>query len=64
MQPVIHTAFEPKAGTWQYIVACPTTREAAIIDPVLDTEPTVFTMTSRSANSLLCIMRDNDYTVA
>ncbi|CAI7656358.1 unnamed protein product [Penicillium pancosmium] len=63
MQPIIHTSFEPKTGTWQYIVACPTTREAAIIDPVLDYEPAVFTITSRSADALLCIIRENDYTV-
>ncbi|KAJ5975566.1 hypothetical protein N7481_009273 [Penicillium waksmanii] len=63
MEPVIHTLFEPKTSTWQYIVACPTTREAAINDPGLDYEPTVFTITSRSADALLCIIRENEYTV-
>lgn len=63
MQPIIHPSFEPKTGTWQYIVACPNTREAAIIDPVLDYEPSVFTITSCSADALLNIVSENDYTV-
>lgn len=63
MQPVIHTVFERKTGTRQNIVACPETKEAAIIDPVLDYESSVFTITSRSADGLLNIVRKNNYTV-
>ncbi|KAJ5082236.1 hypothetical protein N7532_011279 [Penicillium argentinense] len=63
MQPIIHTLFESKSGTWQYVVACPNTKEAAIIDPVLDYEPAVFTITSRTADSIINLIVENDYTV-
>lgn len=33
---MIHEALKPKIGTWQYIVADPSTKAAVIIDSVLD----------------------------
>lgn len=63
MEPIVHTVFEPKTGTWQYIVACPTTKEAAIIDPVLNFEPTTFTVSSEAADALLEFVRTNNYKV-
>src|SRR4051812_37093408 len=38
-EPSIHNVFEPKTGTWQFIVADPATSKAVIIDPVLDYDP-------------------------
>lgn len=63
MEPIVHTVYEPKTGTWQYIVACPNTKEAAIIDPVLDFEPTAFKASTESADALLDIVRENNYKV-
>lgn len=62
-QPIVHSVFDPKTCSWQYVVACPNTKEAAIIDPVLDFEPTMFTVSTRSADSLLEIVRKQGYTV-
>lgn len=63
MKLLINTLFEPKVSTWQYIVACSKTKEAAIIDPVLDYEPAVFTIASCLADALLSIVLENDYII-
>lgn len=44
-------------------MACPNTKGAAIIDPVLDYEPPTFTLNTPSADSLLEILREKGYTV-
>lgn len=62
-QPIIHTVFEVKTGTWQYIVADPETKNAVIIDSVLDFDPSTTTITTASADNLLTIVEENSYTV-
>ena len=62
-QPIVHSVFDPKTCSWQYVVACPKTKDAVIIDPVLDFEPTIFTITTQSADALLDIVRRNGYTI-
>lgn len=62
-QPIIHSVYEPTTGTWQYIVACPTTKHAAVIDPVLDLDPASHTITTTSADSLLDLLAREAYTV-
>ncbi|KAL5365150.1 beta-lactamase-like protein [Aspergillus floccosus] len=62
-QPIVHSVYEPNTGTWQYIVACPATNRAAIIDPVLDFDPGTFTITTTSADSLLDLLARKGYTV-
>lgn len=63
MQPIIHTVHDSRTGTWQYIVACPNTRDAAIIDPVLDFDTPSFTISTESADSLLNLASSNGYTI-
>lgn len=63
MEPVIHTIFEKQTGTWQYIVACPNTRQAVIIDPVLNLSLTEFKITTTSADELLAVAAANNYTI-
>ncbi|KAJ5757705.1 uncharacterized protein N7511_006399 [Penicillium nucicola] len=63
IQPTVHPVFEPTTCSWQYIVACPETKEAAIIDPVLNFEPTLFTITSQAADALIDCILKNGYTV-
>lgn len=63
MEPIIHTLYEPKTGTWQYIVACPKTKEAAIIDPVLNFEPAAFKVSTESADALLEIAKKEEYKI-
>lgn len=51
--PEIYTFFEPVTATWQYIVADPTTREAVIIDSVLDFDPAASRLSTKPADVLL-----------
>lgn len=62
-QPVIHSIFEDRTGTWQYVVADPTTLSAVIIDPVLNFDPTTRIITSESADLLLSLVKDHGYEV-
>ncbi|CAP67348.1 uncharacterized protein PODANS_1_23510 [Podospora anserina S mat+] len=61
--PIVHPIFEPVTGTWQYIIADPSTLAAAIIDPVLDFEPARNTISTATADSLLDIVVHNNYKV-
>ncbi|XWW95531.1 hypothetical protein V2A60_003492 [Cordyceps javanica] len=61
--PVIHHIFEKVTGTWQYIVADATTAVAAIIDPVLDLDPSTRKLGTESADELLSIVQKNGYKV-
>lgn len=63
MEPSIHPVFEYKTGTWQYIVACPRSRQAVIIDPVLNLDLAELEITTTSADELLAIVTANNYTV-
>lgn len=62
-EPQTHTVFEPVTGTWQYIVADPDTKEAIIIDSVLDYDKDNGVIGTGSADSLLKLVSDHDYTV-
>lgn len=61
--PTIHTCFEPRTGTWQYVVADPSTKSAVIIDSVLDFDPSTSTISTEAADSLLSLVKENGYTV-
>jgi glyoxylase-like metal-dependent hydrolase (beta-lactamase superfamily II) len=63
MEPIVHPIFENQTGTWQYIVACPNTRQAVIIDPVLNLNLTEFKIETTSADELLAVAEANNYTV-
>lgn len=62
-EPTIHNVFEPKTGTWQFIVADPATSKAVIIDPVLDYDPCTQTITTTSADALLALVKEKGYTI-
>jgi len=62
-EPTIHTIFEPKTGTWQYIVADPATKVGIIIDPVLDFDPSKNAISTETADGLLAVVRENGYTI-
>lgn len=63
-EPTIHSAFESKTGTWQYVVADPSTMTAVIIDPVLDYNPATQVVTTQTADSLLSLVKEKGYKVA
>ncbi|RDW81250.1 MBL fold metallo-hydrolase [Aspergillus mulundensis] len=62
-KPAIHSIYEPKTGTWQYIVADPSTSAAAIIDPVLDYDPATHEISTNTADALLTLIKKEGYTV-
>lgn len=61
--PVLHTVYEPTTGTWQYIVADPSTKQAAIIDSVLDFDPAKNEISTQSADDLLAVVKSEGYVV-
>lgn len=61
-EPQVKTCYKAKSGTWQYIVADPSTNEAAIIDPVLDFDATINRIIIESADELLELVR-HSYTI-
>jgi glyoxylase-like metal-dependent hydrolase (beta-lactamase superfamily II) len=52
----VHDVFEEQTGTWQYVVADPTTMTAVITDPVLNYCPTTQTVSTEAADSLLSLI--------
>ncbi|KAL4739865.1 beta-lactamase-like protein [Aspergillus similis] len=63
-EPTIHSVFESKTSTWQYIVADPSTGTAAIIDAVLDYDPATQVISTSSADALLSLIRKEGYNVS
>lgn len=63
LHPTIHTIFEGKTSTWQYIIACPNTKEAVIIDPVLDFDLATLTISTSSADRLLQIVKEHGFKI-
>ncbi|KAJ7703207.1 Metallo-hydrolase/oxidoreductase [Mycena rosella] len=51
--PTVHSFFEENTSTWQYVVLDPATREAALIDTVLDYDPSSGTISTTSADRIL-----------
>ncbi|KAK3990409.1 putative beta-lactamase hydrolase-like protein [Cladorrhinum sp. PSN332] len=63
-EPAIHPVYEHKTGTFQYLVADPSTKTAAIIDPVLDYDKCSQTITTTTADALLSLIREKGYTIS
>ncbi len=62
-QPIIRAFFDEPTNTVSYIVADPATREAAVIDPVLDYDPNSGEVDIRSVNALLRVAKEQGYTI-
>jgi len=60
-EPAIHSLFEDKTGTWQYVVADPSSKKAVIIDPVLDYDAPTQTISSLTADDLLARVAEGGY---
>jgi glyoxylase-like metal-dependent hydrolase (beta-lactamase superfamily II) len=62
--PDIRGFFDEHTNTISYLVGDPQTREAAIIDPVLDYSPNSGSVDVRSVDAVLAAAKDAGYTVA
>lgn len=62
-EPTVHELFEPRTGSWQYVVADPTSSSAVIIDPVLNYDDAKSVISTESADQLVKIMTDNGYKI-
>lgn len=63
LEPLIHHHFDPSTSTFTYLVACPSTLHAIIIDSVLDFDPATSRITTTTADSLLSLIRAQKYTI-
>ncbi|KAK1778516.1 beta-lactamase-like protein [Copromyces sp. CBS 386.78] len=63
LEPTIHPIFDPQTSTFTYLVACPTTLHAIIIDSVLDFDPSTSHISTSTADSLLALIRSQNYTI-
>lgn len=59
----INAIYEPVTGTWQYIVACAKTKNAVIIDSVLDYDRETGDISTISADRLLNLVDNKKYVV-
>lgn len=62
-EPVVHSVYDERSGTWQYIVADPASSTAIIIDPVLDYDSSTQVMRTDNADALLSIINEEGYKV-
>lgn len=60
MKPEVHPFLHAASSTWSYIVVDPESRQAAIIDPVLDFDPNAGRTSTTSARMLLDTAREQD----
>lgn len=60
MRVAIQAFHDPATGTVSYVVHDPSTRQAAIIDPVLDYDAAAGRTSTRSADALLAHLRSHD----
>lgn len=63
VNPDIYPSFEPVTSTWQYVVADPSSKNAVIIDSVLDFDPAFNRIKTESADKLLKIVSSYGLTV-
>jgi glyoxylase-like metal-dependent hydrolase (beta-lactamase superfamily II) len=63
-KPNIHAFFDEPTNTVSYLVACQETREAAVIDPVLDYDHKSGKGSSQSADRLLQKAEDENYRIS
>lgn len=61
--PVIHNIYSESTGTWQYVVADPTTSHCIVLDPVRDRCADQAAMSTKAADAIVSLVEQNNYTV-
>jgi glyoxylase-like metal-dependent hydrolase (beta-lactamase superfamily II) len=62
-QPIVRAFFDEPTNTVSYIVADPATKQAAVIDPVLDYDQNAGEVDTRSVETILRVAAELDYTI-
>ena len=62
-QPIIRAFFDEPTNTVSYIVADPATKQAAVIDPVLDYDPSAGQVDTRSVEAMLSVAKEQGYRI-
>ena len=62
-QPVIHAFFDEPTNTVSYLAADPETKQAAVIDPVLDYDHNSGKASAKSAGAILAKAAENGFTI-
>lgn len=62
-EAIVHHVREAITGSWQYVVADPSTSHAIIINPVLDYDVASAKISTWTANRLLSTIKEKGYTV-
>jgi glyoxylase-like metal-dependent hydrolase (beta-lactamase superfamily II) len=62
-QPIIRAFFDEPTNTVSYLVADPATKQAAVIDPVLDYDHNAGEVDTRSVEAILRAAQEADYTI-
>jgi len=62
-QPVVHAFFEPQSFTYSYLVWDPLSKEAAVIDPVLDCDAASGPTSTSSAEQIMAKVKEHNLTV-
>ncbi|MEQ7154025.1 MBL fold metallo-hydrolase [Brevundimonas aurifodinae] len=62
--PVVEGFFDPATHTVTYLVSDPATRQAAIIDPVLDYDPAAARTSTRSIDAVMAALKNQGLTLA
>jgi glyoxylase-like metal-dependent hydrolase (beta-lactamase superfamily II) len=63
MNPHVTAFFDPATFTVSYVVACPQTKQAAVIDSVLDFDPKAGRTGTKSADALIAHVKEQGLTV-
>jgi glyoxylase-like metal-dependent hydrolase (beta-lactamase superfamily II) len=62
-QPIIRAFFDEPTNTVSYLVADPATKQAAVLDPVLDDDHNAGEVDTRSVEAILRAAQEADYTI-
>ncbi|GAA5913387.1 hypothetical protein JCM8208_004748 [Rhodotorula glutinis] len=61
--PLVYTFYHQATSTWTYLVVDPHTRHCAVIDSVLDYDPSTRTVSTSTADALVAFIDNEDLTV-
>ncbi|KAI6856995.1 hypothetical protein KC343_g12167 [Hortaea werneckii] len=63
-RPTVHPIYSETTGTWQYVVADPTTSLCVVIDSVRDRRPDQAAISTSAADALLALIKKHNYTTS